>query len=284
MSIIRYAQASALSLDAVADLYTRTFADYYYAAHITTDLMVMFQRVEQINLDFSPVQYVDDEAVGLATVGLRGTQACCKGFGVVAPFRGRGLAEPLSMEVIRQARLAGARTLQLGVLKHNERAVRTYFSTGYKVTRDLLSFEWTQGDVDPASAAGQSIKFADAFVTLSAAKDVLQHFARLHPAQPSWGHDLPALRAMDGLQALASYDGARLNGYILYQPGGADQAQVQDVAADSVELGAALLRALQPRFARLYRHNETADSAMVPAFVAAGFRETMQRYEMKLEL
>jgi ribosomal protein S18 acetylase RimI-like enzyme len=282
MSFIRYGPASALSLDSVADLYTRTFADYYYAAHITADLMVMFQRVEQINLDFSPVQYVDDAAVGLATVGLRGTRACCKGFGVVVPFRGRGLAEPLSMEVIRQARLAGARTLQLGVLKHNERAVRTYLSTGYRVTRELLSFEWTRGAVNEASTSADRIP--SAFVIPGAANDVLQHFARLHPAQPSWGHDLPALREMDGLQALASYDGPRLNGYILYQPSGADAAQVQDVAADSVELGAALLRALQPRFSRLYRHNETADSAMLPAFAAAGFHETMQRYEMRLEL
>src|SRR5262249_22072506 len=147
-----------------------------------------------------------------------------------------------------------------------ERAVRTYLGTGYKVTRDLLSFEWMRGPLDVSPAAGQLIELAHPFVIPNAAKDVLQHFARLHPAQPSWGHDLPALRAMDGLQALASYADRRLNGYILYQPGDADEAQVQDVAAESVELGAALLRALQPRFARLYRHNETADSAMLPAF------------------
>ena len=282
MNVIHYGPASALPLEAVAELYTQTFADYFYAAHVTADLMRMFQRVEQIDLAYSPVQYIDDEPVGLATVGLRGEQACCKGFGVIVPYRGRGLAEPLCEEVIRQARRAGAATLQLGVLKQNERAVRTYLHSGFHISRDLLSFEWRQGISEASTSTRESEEVRSSLIVSSVAKDMLQHFDQLHPAQPSWAHDLPALRAMEGLSALASLDGNRLNGYILYERDEQGDAQVKDVAADSPAVGAALLRSVCSQFPRVYRNNETADSPMVAAFAQAGFRETLQRYEMKL--
>src|SRR5438477_13214102 len=52
-----FTSASSLSLDSVAALYTRTFADYFYSAVISAPDMQKFVRVEQIDLDRSPILY-----------------------------------------------------------------------------------------------------------------------------------------------------------------------------------------------------------------------------------
>jgi GNAT superfamily N-acetyltransferase len=132
-----FTPASTLSLASVADLCNRTFADYFYDAFISAAHMKMYVRVEQLDLARSPVLYVGDEPAGLATVGLRAERAYCKGFGIIPQFRGRGPAAPLCGEVIRQARLAGVRTLPLGVLQQNERAEKTYLHPGLHVWREL---------------------------------------------------------------------------------------------------------------------------------------------------
>src|SRR5438270_11163180 len=108
LSPLAFASASLLSLTAVADLYTRTFADYVYPAHFTAAQIADIIRIEDVQLSRSPVLYVGDEAVALATVGMRGQRGHCRGFGVIVPYRGRGLSNVLCDQLIRQCRLADA--------------------------------------------------------------------------------------------------------------------------------------------------------------------------------
>ena len=261
----------------MAELYTRTFADYFYHAVISAADMQKFVRVEQIDLGRSPILYAGDEPVGLATVGLRGDRAYCKGFGIVVPFRGRGLAGLLCGEVIRQSRLAGARTLQLGVLKQNERAVRTYLSAGLRVQRELHSFEW-DAQSDPAPASGLPLPHT------AEPKAVLQYHATLHPSPAIWGRDQISLSHMEGLSGLALAVGDGPAPYLLYESEGAGAVTIMDIGAPRLEQAVALLAHLQRVWQRIACNNEPADSSLRAAFIAAGFRMSAQRYHMLIDL
>ena len=275
--VLHFAPASTLSLQSVAELYTRTFADYSYDATISAALMQKFVRVEQIDLSRSPVLVAVGDSVGLATVGMRARRAYCKGFGIVVPFRGRGLAALLCAEVIRQARLAGARTLQLGVLQQNERAVRTYLSAGFHVWRELQSFEWDESS-DPS--AERDVSAVEAVEPHA----LLEHYAALHPLTPVWGRDLTSLREMDNLSGIALSVKWGPAPYVLYELDEGGTVTIMDIAALRVEQADALLSHLKRMHRRIVCNNEPDGSLMLDAFAAAGFRNSAQRFEMMMEL
>jgi ribosomal protein S18 acetylase RimI-like enzyme len=275
---ITFSPASLFSLDAIADLYTRTFADYFYPANFTAAQIVDIIRVEDLDMSLSPVLYAGGEAVGLATVGLRGERGYCRGFGVVVPYRGRGLSNALCGEVIRQFRLAGAKRLGLGVLQKNERAVKTYLTAGMHIVRDLVSFEWK------SPPAGANVPRRELNVDAIDPQEALAHFARLHTVPPIWSHDLPSLREMRALRGLVSRPDGSVRAYVLYEPRGLDAADILDIAGQSTAGGVTLLRALQARYGRLGANNEPADSPMLAAYRDTDFAETMRRCEMSMEL
>jgi ribosomal protein S18 acetylase RimI-like enzyme len=262
-----FTAASRFSLESVAQLYTRTFGDYFYNASISAALMQMFVRVEQIDLSRSPVLEAGGEPVGLATVGMRGERAYCKGFGIVVPFRGRGLAALLCAEVIRQARLAGARTLQLGVLKQNERAVRTYLSAGLHVWRELQSFEWDKRSDPSAEREVSAVEAVEPHALLG-------HYASLHPVTPVWGRDLRSLQEMDDLSGIALPVKCGPAPYVLYEPDEEGTIKIMDIAAPRVEQAEALLSHLKRMHRRIVCNNEPDVSPMLDAFAAGVFGTT----------
>ena len=106
----------------------------------------------------------------------------------------------------------------------------------------------------------------------------------LHRVTPIWGHDLPSLREMRRLKGLAMRVGANLCGYVLYEPAETGAAELLDLAALDAPHGAALLAALQAQHERIICNNEPEDSPVLAAFEATGFRQTLRRYEMEMQL
>ncbi len=267
--------ASAYSLDDIAALYTRTFADYFYPALVTAADMARFVRVESLDLDRSPVMGIGDEAVGLATVGLRGGRAYCKGFGVVVPWRGQGLARPLCEAMLAQAREAGAVSMSLGVLKHNTRAVAAYQRAGFVPILDLVSLAW-EGTAEPSTPRHA--------LTPVAPSVLLDHFAAFHNVAPTWHRDRLSLLAMDTLEGLALADDGDRRGYALVERDGQGGADIVDLGASRLADARDVVGALQRRFTRLVIHNEPAGSQALAALREAGFRVTHERYEMQARL
>ena len=113
---------------------------------------------------------------------------------------------------------------------------------------------------------------------------LLAHFAALHPAPAAWQRDLPALLVRGGMDGLALMDGDRPRAYALLTPTPDSGARVEDIGAEDVEQAATLLSALQVRYARLISVNEPADSALTPAFEAAGFIEADRQHELWIDL
>src|SRR5829696_8107769 len=141
-SQVTFAPAAAYTLDALGDIFTRSFENYFYPRTTTAATLSARVRIEQIDLYRSLVMQVGDDLAGIALLGLRGDRAWCGGFGVMLPFRGRGLAHALATAMLEQARQAGARGCGLEVLTRNQRALNTYARAGFQPLRDLQVLEW----------------------------------------------------------------------------------------------------------------------------------------------
>ncbi len=288
--------ASAFSLDALGDIFTRSFENYFYPGTTTAAILATRARIEQLDLHRSLVLRLGDELAGIALLGLRGDRAWCGGFGVMLPFRGRGLSHELAAAMLDQARQASARGCGLEVLTRNQPAIKTYARAGFKPVRDLQVLEWRRPQESPGSSVPAEdhkiVGQADTQLHQQADEQrqtplaqfhptaLLAFFTALHPAPAAWQRDLPALLARGGMHGLARMDGERLRAYALLTPTPDSGARVEDIGADDVEQAAMLLAALQTRYARLISVNEPAESVLTPAFEAAGFIEADRQHEL----
>jgi GNAT superfamily N-acetyltransferase len=289
--------ASAYSLDALGDIFTRSFEEYFYPGTTTAATLAARVRTEQIDLHRSLVLGLGDAPAGIALLGLRGDRAWCGGFGVMLPFRGRGLAHNLAAAMLEQARQAGARMCMLEVLTRNERALKTYIRSGFQPRRDLQILEWRRANVHEEPRTGtrrvnqeprtENREPSPAHpLTLSdvAPARLLAHFAALHPAPAAWQRDLPALLVRGGMQGLVLNEAQRPRAYALITPISDGGARIEDLGADGAESAGALIGLLQARYRRLNSVNEPADSPLTPAFAAAGFAEVDRQHELWIDL
>jgi len=294
-SELRFLPASSFALGALADIFTRSFENYFYPGATTVEVLARRARHESLDLHRSLVMLDGEEIVGQAMIGLRGDHAWCGGFGVMLPFRGRGLARPLAEAMLHQARQAGARTFSLEVLTRNERAFRTYTGAGFRTRRDLLILErrgtepttdHRTGTIYRAPTTDHQTGCSDAgrSVVEVAPVRLLERFAPLHPVPATWQRDLPSLLVQSGLSGLAVPAGDTISAYVLYRAGADGSARIADLGATDVAQADALLAALQARFTRLATVNEPGDSPLIAAFESAGFVETDRQHEPWIEL
>lgn len=271
-----FESAATLPLDRVALLFCQSFAGYFVPIELTAKQLAARLRIEQIDLHFSSVVFVDGEPAGIALLGMRGDRAWCGGFGVVPQWRGKGLALPLTRHMLAVASANGATSCALEVLCQNERAIQVYTSAGFRVARDLLSLEW--GRVEPLEVASRE----DALASFDP-RDLLPSFGRLRPAEPPWQRDLPSLLAMGGLRGVVLGDPATPTAYAVLRmdPKG---TRIADFGMRDHEAGTSLLELLQRRFDKLSVANEPEPSPTIRAFVASGFVEVHRQHEMTIAL
>jgi RimJ/RimL family protein N-acetyltransferase len=287
---ITFAPAAAYTLDALGDIFTRSFEEYFYPGTTTAAILSARVRTEQIDLQRSLVMRMGDDLAGIALLGLRSDRAWCGGFGVMLPFRGRGLAYELAKAMLDQARQSGARSCSLEVLIRNQRAIKTYLRAGFQPLRDLQVLEWHRPEASVQDGIkGENVRHADAdnqqsVISYLDPAALLAHFAALHPVPAAWQRDLPALLVRSGMLGLALMDGEQSRAYALLTPTADSGARVEDIGAVDVEQAATLLSALQMRYARLISVNEPTDSTLTPAFEATGFIEVDRQHELWIDL
>jgi GNAT superfamily N-acetyltransferase len=277
---LSFAPASSYSLEALGDIFTRSFENYFYPGTTTAAVLAARVRVEQLDLHRSLVLHVGEAPAGIALLALRGDRAWCGGFGVMLPWRGRGLAHRLAAAMLDQARQAGARVCELEVLTRNQPALKTYLRAGFQARCDLQIFEWRRPEERPEQLAENP---ATALLEAAPAR-LLGQFAALHAAPPAWQRDLPALLTRGGMQGLALGELEPASAYALLTPTPDGGARIEDVGAYNPERAALLLRMLQARYVRLVSVNEPSDSSLTSAFAAAGFHEADRQHELWIEL
>ena len=277
---VSFLPGSSFDLDFLADLYTRTFADYFYPCLVTTAELAEIVRIEQLDLDRCPVMIVEEKPVGFATLGIRGSESYCRGFGVIVPYRGKGLGHVLCEEMIRLARDAGARRMTLGVIQENTPAIQTYRRVGFQRLRELVSLKWR---VNADDAGRRDRKSTADQVVEASPEDLLRQFEDLHTVRPVWDRDLPSLRERDDLRGLAVISGGVSEAHVLFREHG-ERAEIVDLGAragggSSRHVGS-LLSKLQEAHPQLVCYNEPSDSPVLGALKASGFRETVRRLQL----
>jgi ribosomal protein S18 acetylase RimI-like enzyme len=248
-----FTSAAALSLDALAKLFTRAFEGYFYPGITSTQTLARRVATEQIDLGRSLLLRVDGEPAGIALLARRGERMWCGGFGVVAAHRGRGHGHALAAAMVDEAREAGADHLSLEVLTRNTAALRVYEAAGFALQRRLLLVAWRQDEIwSPPDAP--DLAEADP------AELVLRHYAALHPAPAAWQREPASLLCLHELRGLALRDGGAVVAYALLQ--GEESARLQDFAARDEATARALIAALQRRFTAISSVNEPAESPL----------------------
>lgn len=274
-----FVRASSITLAVFADLYTRSFENYFYPMLQTTEAFAARIRFEQLDLHHSVVMCVHGDAVGQATLGIRDGRGWCGGFGIVPTWRGQGLAPHLFATFLEWARAAGVHKLGLEVLTRNGPALKVYVKAGMHIVRDLYLLQWH-------AAADRLSAIPDATADFWNAKSFaafLPHFARLHPARPCWSRDVPTLLVRRDQHALALGQRDHPDGYVIYSVG-EQGAFITDFAATGIDPARQLLRFLQARHHKIKVTNEPGDSALTSAFFDLGFVESDRQHELAMSL
>lgn len=290
-----FVPASSLALDAFVDLYTRSFADYFYPMGQTVEGFAARMRVEHHDLFRSVVLMADGAPAGQATLAIRGDRAWCGGFGIVPEYRGRKLGPPLFAEFVAQARAAGAKTLQLEALTRNAAALSVYTGAGMRVVRDTRLLEWKRegrsgvngvGGVGSVGSVGSvgGVGLGEAeFAQPADMARIAECFSRLHPVAPTWSHDLPSLMVRSGLLQTELVCDGRIAAYVLFAAH-EGTARIADVGAKDAEQAQVLLRRLQDHYASVTMMDAPTDSPITAAFDLTGFREFDRQHELFMTL
>jgi RimJ/RimL family protein N-acetyltransferase len=275
---LRFIPASSLSLESFADLFTRSFENYFYPSTMTAETFAVKIRLEQLDLHHSVVLMLNDTPIGQATLGLRGDKAWCGGFGIVLEQRGKGFASALLAEFLKQAREAGAKSLTLEVLQKNIVAQRLYASAGLQHQRDLRILEWKR-DSNPS----QEKTLEPLVVQPVNMPEIISNFYRWHPLSPVWQRDLPSLMMQRNLLQLTCTKQGELQGYVLFTAKDGI-VRINDLATNEIDIAKILLSSLQSHYKEIYSVNEPTDNPVTAAYDVCNFRESDRQYELGIAL
>lgn len=138
----RYTYENALSstFAQLAEMHNQTFAGYFFPMAMTAETTAEFWRIYHIDALSTVIMRERGDLAGVARLGLRGDRGWCGGFGIVPEHRGTGAADLLAEGMVRAAREAGMKSLQLEVLTQNVKAIRVYEKAGFSTRRKVTLF------------------------------------------------------------------------------------------------------------------------------------------------
>jgi GNAT superfamily N-acetyltransferase len=276
---IGFVPASSLTLDAFVDLYSRSFANYFYPMSQTLDGFAARVRTEHIDLYRSVVMMWGDAPIGEATMAIRGERAWCGGFGIVPEYRGRRLGPPLFAEFVAQARQAGMKSLQLEALTRNTAALSVYTGAGLRPVRETRLLEWKRREGVGSVNSVEGVQFAQP----ADMARIAECFGRLHPVAPIWRRELPSLLLRRGLRQVHLEHNDRIAAYVLFAAN-EGTARIADIGAEDVAQAAALLAQVQSHYSTVVMIDAPADSPITAAFDQTDFHEFDRQYELFMTL
>jgi ribosomal protein S18 acetylase RimI-like enzyme len=149
--------ASDLTDEELAALFTASYEGYLVPFVVDAGAVRFLTEAYDLDREASVIAVRDGERVGLANLGVRGTDAWIGGVGVVPDERRRGTGRALMEAVHEQARARGVERVWLEVIVENTGAIALYEQLGYGHVRDLEVWSLPGGageaqEVDAAEA------------------------------------------------------------------------------------------------------------------------------------
>ena len=275
--------ANAVSWDMLAHILSRGYADYPEPASVTSLQLRQMVAAWDIDLSGSAVALREGEGlVGIGLLALRGRRAWISGLAVVPEWRHRGVGRAILNRLIHEARERDAAHAILEVLIDNEPAIALYKSTGFRIRRELLTWERHPEEgplpVPPLRAER------------SAVTSLVQDFDAWHPEPPRWQRELRSLRPfLKSLDGWALREGGQVAAYALTFERG-DELDLVDVGIAPWTTARAVARPLLQSLQLLHmdylltlRYLPAGDP-LSPVLAALGFHVRRRQYEMRLEL
>ena len=139
------------SLRDLAELFTRSFAGYFFPVELDApDIAAMFRR-DGTDLSVSRVLLVDGVPAGFGLIARRGWTSRLAAMGIVESLRGQGAGKYLLGQLLRESRERGERGMELEVIAQNVNAIRMYEQAGFKKVRNLIGLTLTNPPAQTAS-------------------------------------------------------------------------------------------------------------------------------------
>jgi ribosomal protein S18 acetylase RimI-like enzyme len=277
--------ASQVPRDSFVAALNTAYSDYYVPIYLTPRGFNEMVLRESVDLSASAAALHDGRIVGMGLLAIRGQRGWIGGMGVVPGFRRQGVGRRVLEHLIAQGRQHSLDTLQLEVITANKGAFQLYLSCGFEIARELLVLRFTP----TGGRTGGPSTVAAGVLSILPAKpaDVPGCLAGLPSVRRPWQRELAVLESgIDQYEVLAArrHDG-QVVGLCLHAGSGTRRGLL-DLVATSPAAGEALIGALLSRYseASFSYLNVAADDPLLPALLAAGFKESLRQYEMLLTL
>ncbi|WP_295810646.1 GNAT family N-acetyltransferase [uncultured Nitratireductor sp.] len=255
------------------------FSDYQIPLTLSQPAFDLMMKQRGLDRRHSRVAIVDGRVAAIWLMSLRDERAYLISSGTRPTFRGRGLAKTLAQNCIAALADIGVRSIQLEVLRDNEKAIRLYQSIGMQLRRRLDCYTVTarsgvRNDADMSSVPWQLIE---------------TEVANIRDWEPTWQNSDASMRAIAGvLHCVALRDQHGLSGYVIAETTTATLHQLavrQDMRRRGV--GRALIGTLLSRLnAPVLRllNVQSDDQSFRGLMQCLDASETAGQYELKMDL
>ena len=254
--------AGELSDAELAALFTTSYEGYLVPFDVDGAAVRFMTDAFDLDREASRIAVRNGAGVGLANLGLRGTEAWIGGVGVVPSERRRGLGRLLMEGVHDEARARGATRVWLEVIVENAPAITLYEQLGYEHVRDLAVWH-----VPGAPGPVRDVSVAEARRTIAAERRTRE----------PWQRADATVDKLDEVVGIASGGAAA----VVRSANG--RVQLLQAAGPAVGLEATL-RAATALADSLIVLNVPVDDPVGPVLESLGGAVVVRQHEMALEL
>lgn len=232
MAGVELQSAGELSDEELAALFTAAYEGYLVPFAVDAGAVRFLTDVYDLDRVASRVALRDGGQVGLANLGLRGTDAWVGGIGVVPKERGKGTGRLLMDALHAEARARGAERVWLEVIVENAPAIALYEKLGYEHVREVEV--WSLSGSPSAGSPVAEVDATEAHAWLRERRTEREPWQRDDASLANQG-ELRGLLA-GGAAAVVRVAGGRVG---VVQLGG-DPAALRDLLATASSFGESL--------------------------------------------
>ncbi len=280
---VRLASADTADWELLAEAQSRGLSDAPMPAHGTAAQLRELLAAWDVDLSGSVLALADEvRPVGIGWLGVRGAHGWIGGFAIAPEWRRQGIDRAMLGWLIEAARQRRLTSITLEVFAENGPAIARYQAGGFRVRRELLTWERSpeMGTLPVPSARAEPV----------APQRLVSRFDTWHAEPPCWRQELRSL--LPRLDTYAGWVVTRARkpvAYALTRARGR-QLEVVDVGISPGSEGLLAARALLQSL-QLLHMDSTLALSHIPAgdplnrvLAALGFQVTLRLYEMGLDL